>query len=52
MYAYDLCGVRSTLGELTFNEWSWSPNIAIGDDCEASLPPSTQPKAQCFQACD
>lgn len=52
MYAYDLCGVRSTLGELTFNEWSWSPNIAIGEDCEASLPPSTQPKAQCFQACD
>jgi hypothetical protein len=52
LYTYDLCGVRSTLGELTFNEWSWSPNIAIGDDCEASLPPSTQPKAQCFRACE
>lgn len=51
-YAYDKCGVRSTLGELTFNEWSWSPNIVIGDDCEAQLPPSTQPKAQCFHACD
>lgn len=52
MYTYDLCGVRSTMGELTFNEWSWSPNIAIGDDCETSVPPSTQPKAQCFHACD
>lgn len=52
MFAYDKCGVRSTLGELTFNEWSWSPNIVIGDDCEAQLPPSTQPKAQCFHACD
>lgn len=52
LYAYDKCGVRSTLGELTFNEWSWSPNIVVGDDCEAQLPPSTQPKAQCFHACD
>ncbi len=49
---HDLCGVREPMGELHFNEWSWSPNIAIGDDCTTSLPPSTQPKAQCFVACD
>ncbi len=52
MYSYDMCGVRSSMGELTFNEWSWSPNIAIGDDCEEELPPSTLPKAQCFEACE
>ncbi|MDP2343806.1 MAG: hypothetical protein Q8O67_22800 [Deltaproteobacteria bacterium] len=52
MYSYDMCGVRSSMGELTFNEWSWSPNIAIGDDCEENLPESTQPKAQCFEACE
>ena len=49
---HDLCGVREAVGEMVFNEWSWSPNIAIGDDCASSLPPSTQPKAQCFIACE
>ena len=52
MFSYDMCGVRSSMGELAFNEWSWSPNIAIGDDCEANLPESTLPKAQCFDACE
>lgn len=51
LWQHDLCGVRSDVGELYFNEWSWSPNIAIGDDCETSLPPSTQPPAACFVAC-
>lgn len=52
VWQHDLCGVRSEVGELFFNEWSWSPNIAIGDECTASLPPSTQPAAACFAACD
>lgn len=52
LYNYDLCGVRSLAGEMYFNEWSWAPNIAVGDDCESSLPPSTQPKAACFLACE
>ena len=52
VFTHDLCGIRSPMAELTFNEWSWSPNIALGDDCETELPPSTQPKAQCFEACD
>ena len=51
LYAYDRCGVRSLVGEMHFNEWSWSPNIAIGDDCE-SLPEPDLPKAACFAACD
>lgn len=52
VYSYDLCGVRTLVGETVFNEWTWSPNIAIGDDCEKSLPPSSQPKAACFLACE
>ena len=52
VWQHDLCGVRSEVGELFFNEWSWSPNIAIGDECTSSLPPSTQPPAACFAACD
>lgn len=52
LYSYDLCGVRSHMGELYFNEWSWSPNIVIGDDCEQSLPEPTLPRAECFLACD
>lgn len=52
LYNYDLCGVRSLVGELYFNEWSWSPNIAIGDDCNVEVPPSTLPEAGCFIACE
>ncbi|MFT7625133.1 MAG: hypothetical protein ACI9WU_004324, partial [Myxococcota bacterium] len=52
IYTYDLCGVRSLAGEATFNEWSWSPNVAVGSDCDSELPPSTQPTAACFMACE
>ena len=52
LYAYDRCGVRSLVGEMHFNEWSWAPNIAIGDDCEAQLPEPEFPKAACFIACE
>ncbi len=52
LYSHDLCGVRSLVGELYFNEWSWSPNIAIGDDCDTSLPESTLPAATCYIGCD
>jgi len=51
LHEHDLCGVRDVVGELFFNEWSWSPNIAIGEDCTSSVPPSTQPPAACFFAC-
>jgi hypothetical protein len=51
LYQYDRCGVRDVVGEFFFNEWSWSPNIAIGDDCATSVPASTQPAAACFYAC-
>jgi hypothetical protein len=52
LYTYDLCGVRELAGELSFNEWTWSPSIEIGDDCQGdSLPDSSLPRAECFEAC-
>jgi hypothetical protein len=50
VYNYDLCGVRSLAGEAVFNEWSWTPNIAVADECEDATP--TLPKAECFMACE
>jgi hypothetical protein len=52
LYNYDLCGVRGHVGELYFNEWSWSPNIAVGDtSCDEEIPASTLPTPACFMAC-
>ena len=50
VYNYDLCGVRTLAGEAIFNEWSWTPNIAVADECEDAKP--TLPQAECFIACE
>lgn len=54
LYTYDLCGVRSVLGETVFNEWSWNPNISIFDkeECDAGVPKSDMTPAECFFACE
>jgi hypothetical protein len=52
VYSYDLCGVRSLVGEAVFNEWLWSPNIVTGIHCEQKMPESTQPPAHCYLACE
>ncbi len=46
--SYDLCGVSEVQGEMTFNEWSWAPALAIGDECGAVQPQSNLPQAECF----
>ncbi|MCB9537746.1 MAG: hypothetical protein H6704_15955 [Myxococcales bacterium] len=46
--AYNLCGLGRHVGELQFNEWTWAPDLAIGDDCDALPPPSQLPSAACF----
>lgn len=48
VFTYDLCGVIEKQGEMTFNEWTWAPELAIGSECGATLPPSTLPAAACF----
>lgn len=46
--SYDLCGLSSHVGELQFNEWTWAPDLAIGDSCETVPPPPQLPSAKCF----
>lgn len=48
VYTFDLCGVEEKQSEMTFNEWTWAPELAIGADCGAELPPSQLPAAECF----
>lgn len=45
---YNLCGVARHQGELQFNEWTWGPDLAVGDDCATQPPPPNLPPAQCF----
>jgi hypothetical protein len=46
--SYDLCGIGSHMGELLFNEWDWAPDLAIGENCDVSPPPSNLPRARCL----
>jgi hypothetical protein len=45
---YNLCGVSELQGEMHFNEWTWAPDLAIGDECGATLPMSNLPERQCI----
>lgn len=48
VYSYDMCGVRELMGNLVFNEWAWSPALAVGDECGGSvMPQSALPPAEC-----
>jgi len=44
--SFDLCGVAQHMGELQFNEWTWAPDLAIGDDCSSLK--TALPEARCF----
>lgn len=46
--SYDLCGLSTHVGELQFNEWTWAPELALGDSCDQIPPPPTLPAAKCF----
>ncbi len=45
---YDQCGLATHIGELQFNEWTWAPDLAIGDTCGQNPPPSSLEPAACF----
>lgn len=50
--SYDLCGQSSVQSEIVFNEYTWSPDLAIGDSCDnGQLPESNLPKGECFTDC-
>ena len=52
LYNYDLCGVRTLMGEMNFNEWTWTPSIALGEGDNCDRVPSGLPPAACFVACE
>jgi len=48
--SYDLCGRSEIQGDMSFNEWTWAPALAIGESCSPSLPKPDMPKAECLIA--
>lgn len=51
--AYDLCGNSTVVGEVVLNDYTWSPDLAIGTECGATFPETSLPEAQCIiSPCD
>ncbi len=46
--AYDLCGLANHMGELQFNEWTWSVDLAIGESCNGAALETSLPAARCI----
>lgn len=46
--SYDLCGLSTHVGEMQFNDWTWAPDLAIGESCDSVPPPPQFPSAKCF----
>lgn len=47
--AYDLCDNPTEVGEMTFNDYTWAPDLAMAPSCPP-LPTSQLPPAQCLIA--
>lgn len=47
LVAYNQCGYATVVGEVDFTDWTWSPDLAIGNTCPP-LPVSNLPAAQCY----
>jgi hypothetical protein len=45
--SYNLCGVSEFQADMTFTDWTWSPDMPVGDSCVPDLPESSLPEAQC-----
>ena len=46
--AYDLCGVPIPVGDLTLDDYTWAPELAMDTECPP-FPAPTFPEAQCLQ---
>ncbi len=46
--AYNQCGLAEHIGELQFNEWEWAPDLALGEACNETPPPTNLEPAACF----
>jgi hypothetical protein len=45
--AYDLCGNWTVVGSMMLSDYTWAPDLAMGDTCPP-FPESNLPKAECF----
>jgi len=48
VFAYDLCGNWTEVGEMVLNDYTWSPDLAEGDECGETLPETELPPGQCI----
>lgn len=44
---YNACGIPTIVGEVDFDDWAWSPDLALDHDCPP-IPQSNLPTAQCI----
>lgn len=47
LVAYNQCGYATVVGDVDFVDWTWSPDLAMGNSCPP-LPPSNLPSAVCY----
>lgn len=47
LVTYNQCGAAEVVGEVDFTDWTWSPDLALGDSCPP-LPASNLPPAECI----
>jgi len=46
--AYDLCGNADTIGTVVTEDWTWSPDLAVGESCATQVANFDPPYA-CFE---
>lgn len=46
LVAYNQCGYAQVVGEVDFTDWTWSPDLALGEACPP-LPASNLPRPEC-----
>jgi hypothetical protein len=44
---YNACGIPTIVGEVDFDDWAWSPDLALDHDCPP-IPQSNLPAARCI----
>ena len=47
LVTYNQCGAADVVAEVDFTDWTWSPDLALGDSCPP-LPQSNLPAAECL----
>lgn len=45
---YNKCGETDVVGDLVLQDYTWAPDLALGESCSPNLPRTNFPKAECF----